>query len=90
MLVSGVQQSGSAKYICVCVYIYIYTHTHSYSFSVYILSLFFPIMTYYSILNTVPCAKHRTFLLIYNMLYVVVYIAVPKLLIYPSLTLFPL
>lgn len=64
--------------ICVYIYVYVYTHMHSYSFSIYILSLFFSIMTYYSILTVVPCAKHRTLLLTYNILYVVVYIVIPN------------
>ena len=47
MLISAVQQSDSVIYMCVCVYIYIY---------ILFFKIFFSIIVYHKILNTVPCA----------------------------------
>ena len=52
VLVSGIQPKWfSYPCIYVCVYIYIYTHIY-----IYIPFIFFPIMVYFLLLNTVPSA----------------------------------
>ena len=51
VLVSGIQPNGSVIHAYMCVFTYIYTHTHIY---IYIPFIFFPIMVYFLLLNTVP------------------------------------